>query len=822
MRRCYPVRSLLAVAGLLAAWLAVPAAWAAPPDPLPILGGLDARPGQVEAVQKGIAGTDALRADDFEEGLRNLEQAVTLDPSSASIWVNLSAAYIHACAPDAAFVSAMNARFIDPAEGSAAANLQIAMSLECEPTGVEAAGVTAAERAAVEAQIDAEAFVAAAAARRERKEWLVAAFYEERAVAVGAGAVAAKRRIAGDLERAGLLSDAAGVLESTGTDEDAARAAEIRARIEKLSADAAPLGTQIAELAGSTDEEDVEASIRFASILLARGMSVEESERRLRKLAGIGEPQRIVEPWGRIEVPADWGVVEDPDPSAPLLVLRPFPGDGQLAIWGWPRTAKAEAEDAGTEEIDEEIARRLANVAAGRVSEWTQCAAAVAAARCRRARFEIDTGTGGVAVVQIWLLGGRSDADSLLALALPGSAGCGEACREESAAVLADAVARLEVASGYAADDRAALWSLPIPAVWLAPRTYSTQTDTWRTQALGRSLRIDAPPGVVAGRVVGRFRDRHCGPRTRLWLRGSFVDKDGIEVQIGDASYAGFVDVHPGLGGSIGALVQNAASRAPRTDEKAEFRSQADLTRVLAKSETGSAGVVALFDGDAFDGTWMVYFVRVLDDLVEIALPMRSGLRSLDLHWIALGLRHAEQEPPPPPVDIAQKRDIDFRRFEGRNSEVDPREGLLISGPVRVAVPRGFNVSMSAYSRDGYPVTLRSPDEGEILIERLPAGASGAIPTRQVQTDARLERDPSQPWREVKSERGASVVRADYPAAGKRSEETAIIVVPERFDEVPAMRITMTRGADVDDERWDFLTELVEDSIRYRRSREKK
>ena len=143
-------------------------------------------------------------------------------------------------------------------------------------------------------------------------------------------------------------------------------------------------------------------------------------------------------------------------------------------------------------------------------------------------------------------------------------------------------------------------------------------------------------------------------------------------------------------------------------------------------------------------------------------------------------------------------------------------EGLLRAADLQVAVPRGYRVSLSASSRDGFPVTFRSEGGGKIVIERLPPARGADLAARKSQTEALLGAPPEPGWATTRMGRRANGASATFPAAGVGQGERHVFVVVPTDAESPAFRLVMTRATGVDDELWEFEREIVEDSLRLR------
>jgi hypothetical protein len=765
------------------------AAGSSPPAPLLE----EARhPGEPAAIRLTLEGMEAFRGGDFERAAERFAEAVRLDPTLAAAWINLSASAAELCHPDSALVGAMMGRLLAPDEPKAAENLRTASGLSC-PAGRDPF-VQPAERRAAEAPTDSGEQVAAAAARRQAGHRLVAALYEEQALAAGADPAAVLPRLAEDLAAEGLLESAVAALGRAGSAAARERAAELRARHEANAAAAERLGRRIAARAGLEGSDQVSLATEIAAVLLARGIEPAQAERRLAEALGVGQPRRLQRPWGSVRLDAEWSPV-GAEQQGLLLVARRFPGDTQVVLAGWDDPGAPEARQ-------RQVSSLLVRTAAAALDGWTPCATDRPDLGCQQAPFEVTLRGGTVTALDVFLLGPADGPPRLLALGLPGAAGCGPACREQARAELRALVETITV-SGVAPPALEAPFDLPVPPSWTGPGPHGERDAPWRTHPAGGGLVIDVPPGIVAGRVEGTFRDRHCGPRTALWLRGAFVDEEGHEVVIGDADWAGYLDLLQGP-----AVPDDAAAvPPPRTDPEASMQRSASLAAALEAAGSSHAGTVGVFAGGEFPGRWLVYRLQLGGGPEAVlALPVREGGASLSLHWMPTTLRAAEAEGPPGPVDLAEARDIVFKRVPANASRVDPREGTLIAGPIRVAVPRGFRVSMNAYSADGYPVVLRGEEGARITLERLPAGRAGSLQERERQTETLLDLEAPLDWR---YERGGQARVAVADVASEERERRLLLAVPRSHGEQPAFRLTLERGEQLDDEEWEALRQLV-------------
>lgn len=819
-------RPAIALAALLASLLAAPAAAvdAEAPSPSAAIASADRafvpladvpHLGRLVAIEQAHQGTAAVRESRIVDATRDLALAIVHDPLLGAAWTNYSAALIEACLPRDAQAAATVARRLAPDDPNAAKNLRMALETACETSLSGAVGLLDAEIYAIESQAAAEAFVAAARARRERGERLLAIFWEERALELGAAPAPIYARIGEDYRASGLLVAAAGALEAAGDEASRAAARDALARAEELRGLALQLGAALAREAGLASEDEIMSLALLAHEALADGQDEAAARRTLEHALRLDEPRRHEWPSGSVALDRSWAAlgVETVRGRAPDLLLRRFPGDTQLALYAW--------EPVADEPPALTLARAFADVSATTGASWRSCAGEIRSS-CRVLDMEIDAGAEGRAPALGALLGPDEKNPTIVAIGVWGGAGCGDACRTASRAALEEAIAAIvprEAAGTSGASDarepRRDGLALPMPAAWRAARTHDERRDPWLTQPVADDLRIDVPPGLVVARIEPGFADENAAQATTLWLRGAFVDQEGLRVRIGDERFAGTVDVHRGEADETGSG-GIAARLAPRSDPKARFRASADLGPSLARARTGAAGTVARFQGDAFRGEWIVHELSQGDDRIVVALPAAEGHRSLALHWIAVTLRRAEAEPPPPPVDLSARQGIAYRKLDS-SSRTDPREGLLDSGDLSLATPRGYRVSMSGYSADGFPVTMRDASGSRVILERLAPGDAATLEARRRQVEALLGPARGE-WAERRKGRDARCVTAELaPEEGR--ERRVWLLVPLDHASAAAYRIVAVRGETQVESEWELAIEVIETSLRYRAPR---
>lgn len=307
------------------------------------------------------------------------------------------------------------------------------------------------------------------------------------------------------------------------------------------------------------------------------------------------------------------------------------------------------------------------------------------------------------------------------ALLVPGDAGLGE----ESVAVReAELLAILErTALPEEAWQRAAPFpSVPvrIPDLPPAPRVWDEGRDPWQAVE-GPGFTLGLPPGVRARRLDTGVSAPSAAPGARLWFRGRFVDRDGIEVAIGDASRAGYAIEFDGdlTGWRAGTVAPAGAPTAVRRD-------RIDLDRVAVEGSGARSGWVASWGEPGFVGIWLVFGLDFGERAVEIGIPVLEGRRSLALFWIPVTWRDAPLPPAPPPIDPASRFGIRFeqasRLERSRRGQV---EGTLVVPGLRLELPRGWWPSATLRSSDGFPVLLIDEQGEEVgRLERIAPGSA--------------------------------------------------------------------------------------------------
>jgi hypothetical protein len=772
-------------------------------------------PGRLSAIELRERGAAALREGRAEEAEPLLERAAAADPLAAASWIALAAARIERCDRDGArFAALAGARVAVSAEEQAAAEEagSRAAAVACRPAVPVAGDGTARTEAQVaERPGDYRAWAEAAAARRARGDLLLAAFEEEQALALGGEPAIRRMKLAQDLEGAGLWRAALELLAVEPGDDARARAATLADRLAASRAAARRIAAQLAEAKGWSDEEALAGLEELALAALAADPDAgpEQVAERLAGLLGVTPPAVVEGGWGRAVLRRGWSAVPAPaapGAAGPALLLRRFPGDTQLVLCDPGRTWSP----------DPAAAERFARDAllAGRDPALEEpgrpCEPAPVEARCERSRWTVSIGAEGKASVSVYRVAAVGDpaARELWAVGLAGGAGCGGACVRNAARALEDQLAAIEPAAAAPGGPVGEPCGWPVPAAYLSERAHREREEPWRRIAIGEGLAIEIPPGVVAARVDRVFRDAAAGPETVLWLRGSFEDQAGTAVRIGDADFAGWVDLRA-LAPAAGPLDATAIA-PPRTDPGARRLAGASLDGARRAAGLDGEAATARFAGAAFRGSWLVHRVRTGGRELEIVLPVAAGEKSLAPLWIAITARPSEAEPPPPPYDLARRFRVRLDRQAVSGSPADPREGMLVGEGIRFLVPRGYRATLSAASTDGFPVTLRNDRGSLIVVARF--ASRDALAARR----AELERDwgpPVQPWGVLRSSRDRTVESAPFAPAveGAAPRRAATLVTAEG-----AFLLLLSPGKETDPAAWAAESELVTSSLKGR------
>jgi hypothetical protein len=735
-------------------------------------------PGRPEALRLASLAGEALEEGREEDAASLLGLAVTRDPLLLEAWVNRSAVAIRRCRPAVARGSAAVARRLDPGSRAAANNHRLAARLECDGEA-QASGAARREAALLDRPNDAEAWIAAARARREAGHRLVAAWHEEQALREREDP-AGRLRLADDLEGAGLWRAALAALGPLEGEAAAERRQSLRAGIERHAPAATTLGRELAaRLPG--DRESAAATLGgMAEVLLNRGEAVDRVRDELEGLLDRFAAQRIVEPWGRLRPGALWRRVAPPAGSPwPALVLRRFPSDTQLAFYRWPAASEPPSPAS--------VAGRLTRAAAVARSEWEDCPPPLETGpACRTAALEVDLGGQGRTRVRLWGLGSGEPPPGIAAISLVGDAGCGDPCREAARADLRALLATFEPPDEPppAAEGAAESWVLPAPPAWQPPGAGDEREQPWRSVSLTEDVVVDLPPGVVGRPLSGGFPEPGGSPRSALWLRGRFVDRTGRRIELGNQEWAGWIDVGPAEGPSLEDWVGSTGSLRLAADPAARAVGADLLSEAIGRAGGEGSGAVARLRGGAFSGDWLWIRRRLAGRQVDIHLPVAEGAGSLSLLWIGLTVRPRSGEPPPALVDLSSRFEVRFSRFEGRRSRHDPREGVLLAAELETAVPRGFRITVSGMSRDGFPIKGRHPDGSRLTVARWRASREASVEGRRRQAEARIELQGATEWRLERERRGAQTWSLEGSTA--EGPVCATLLVPEEPEADPA------------------------------------
>lgn len=771
-----------------------------------------AHPGRLEALRSYERGAEALRSGDLATARESIEAAVRSDPLHLPSWIALAALRIESCDRAGARGAALVAMRLAPGDETAREAGRRAASLDCgESDGRGPA--RGAEEALADRSGDYRAWAEAAASRRERGDGLVAALFEEQALELGGEPAIRRMKLAADLERAGLLRSAQVAWLAQGGPDALAQAARLGERIAELEPAAAAIGSGLAQETEWSDPEARQGLEDLALCALAVDPGADRDTVRSRLEVLLGVPPATVSrgAWGRVTLRTGWVVAEAPAERGepPSLLLRRFPGDTGIALLD-PRAAWADRR-AWQQSVQ---ARLHAAGSAEPAGPPEACPTTPEGVRCEVQPWRLDGGGEGVSLVLVHRLAAvRPEGGTgreIWAVGWVGDAGCGRECEADARRALADQVAAIEPptdpAPELAVSPRPFAWPIPPPAS--GGRRASEREDPWRRVSVGEGLVVEVPPGLVVARVGPRFRDVSVGPDTALWIRGSFEDQDGVVVTVGGPGWAGWIDVR---------RVSEAAERAPpvpRTDPGARIRASADLAPARNAAGLGGQASTTRLEGAAFDGTWILHRVRLDDLLVEIALPLAAGARSLAPLWMAVTARRGEAAAPPPPFDLARRYRLRIERMSVSRSPADPRDGILLSDELQFIVPRGYRASLNAESADGFPVTLRDDAGSQIVARRWPP--PGGVEAARRDLEGRWGA-PLDGWTEVRSRRGGTVERASFPGDEEgRSARAAALLAPARPEREPAFLLEFVAGSESDAAAWAAASQLVTGSLKPR------
>ena len=251
------------------------------------------------------------------------------------------------------------------------------------------------------------------------------------------------------------------------------------------------------------------------------------------------------------------------------------------------------------------------------------------------------------------------------------------------------------------------------PALVAPPGDRSEAEDPWQI-ALAWSFTIGLPPGLRAMRTDAGPGADLAVPGGLLWIRGRFTDRTGDLVVVGDPHRAGYV------AGLEGDADWPLSSRLPAGLLQGERIAVQEFE--VVRDRTGAAAATAArWKEPGFDGEWLVYRLLWPETAIEIGLPVLSGRQSEALFWIPATFRVAGRPPAPPPLDPAERFGISFERLTGAYRKENPwMEGYLSVPGFRIEVPLGWYPVNSLRTRDGFPVVFYDGD-GELrgLLERV-------------------------------------------------------------------------------------------------------
>jgi hypothetical protein len=592
-------------------------------------------------------------------------------------------------------------------------------------------------------------------------------------------------------EAAGWTKDALDVLVSVSGEETNAltmrlesRLQEVdpltRAALEALEGDLAPHGPDIRELTESVARRMAgsESRVEVLRARLLRWLRFRRGDRM--DLGGLRLP--LGDRWYRATIEPTTG-------RPPDHLIRRWPGDTQVAGWVVPLPG------AGVEALVGDLARLLPGIWSG-TDRLRQVALGPLAypAWAGQAHAEL-TGVG-EQVLPIWLVPHADQGCATVLVAITGPAGAGSAGAAEAHADLVAALEGMEPRPQECATvGKAVPLALPVPPeVQLTGPPPDEKSTPWRTVAAG-TVHLDVPPGVL-GRPVGPGSPAPPGqrPGTVALFRGSFTDREGIPVVIGDVTTCGYLDLWSSEDpeNEIAAWIEGPgedATRRPvlRGDPGADWLRGIDYSEA-AGPPTG-AGQVALarFSGGRFGGTWLAARLRFGEVMAEVGVPLLEGEQSLAAFWIPTTIRSAQAPPPPPPVDLSAKYDIRFVTIDSRDrSLLRLKAGDLVADELRMMVPAGWRVALSSRKELGFPVRLRPGTGGALIVLERLAGQVGPLAARRDEMLHRMGLSPEalQEWRQVsrpgrhRAEEGYSGTMVTTGEDGRRRQTRLLLLRP--------------------------------------------
>ena len=369
--------------------------------------------------------------------------------------------------------------------------------------------------------------------------------------------------------------------------------------------------------------------------------------------------------------------------GAPLLEVRRWPGDTVLAFYELPAGEAASAP---------RLAGLTLGARRGESNGWMTRDAVLSSAAGERPCVWLEKEAAGRRVG---------------ALGIPGDAGLGRPARADLTEEVVFVARRAEVTDASA--------GAPVPGALKPPEVLPPAGDADETSAgwqvlAGPGFTLGLPPGIRAMRLDLGVPPPRPLPFAAVWLRGRFVDRDKLDVAVGDGTHAGYVAVRddPDEAWTAGVAPPFGAPAAEKLDE-------APLDEPVTSWTHASRAKVSHWKDPGFAGDWLLFRLQFPGRGVEIGLPVLGSWRSLALFWIPVTWR-AEGEPPaPPPIDPAASRGVRFDRLSGAARSQQPQvEGTLYVGTLRLDLPRGYWPVASLASRDGLPVSILDEHGKEI------------------------------------------------------------------------------------------------------------
>ncbi len=759
-------------------------------------------PSRARGLQLAAQGQHLLDERRIPEALATLRRAIREDPVLDAAWSGLASAAIADCRRDEALFAAYQAAYLNPEAKIPIQQLRAAKVLQCP------ARETSDASEKLEAQLAHEIhnpalWRAAAEARSALDERLLSAFYLERALVCGADPATVRPELLDRLEQAGLWRASLRLSETFGAEQD--REARLHAMLDSVAPRATRLALELGPRLNTTDDESRARLRECAEVLIANAPESGETAWRDELLALFGKSisARIAFEGGSLELDSSWSRWNSDSELAEsaqlgLLVLRRFPGDTQLSLFGvstW--TTEAALGDA--------IVIALKRYNGRRVAEWTRCPSA-SQLNCRKSVWSISTAAGD-ATVDLFAFEQGAGRPVIVALLIAGTGGYDATGRADARAAAATLIAtiRVENIDDLRAASDADEWNVPLPQSWRASDRPRESEEPWLSFPLGSGLRLDLPGAVSASRETPSLDSNSAGPPgATLYWRASFLDREGRLVQVGDKSFWAWARPLPSG--------TSSEWTAPPSDPQATFERTVSLDAAFVAAGSAWRGSVAQFRGKAWRGKWLIARVVNGPETVEIAQPVTEETESLSLLWIPVTVRHDGEAGPPPLIERAGGQAIRIQPFGKARSATDPREGLLSASDFEVALPRGFRVSATPSSSDGLPLTLRHADGSQFVIEHwddsLPidtkwrslaeGSVGGAITT----------------WRQWSRGRAQlALARADTT-----EPPTALLLARSGEGKTAlGLRILFKRGTRANSDAWDSSLQLMSDTLKFTR-----